>query len=816
MYKYLNLFSISMFFVSLCMIYANWSTKKNKKNTITLMILITIVVYQVLLTTNYFNKILLQYNSQILIMLLILNLSLYKLKNNKFKLIIGINYTLTLFPIVKAFRNDVILYDEIVILYMLITIIYMLSKCIYKNKLSISSNIILVLWMLNLTISLLIKERIDTYYTYNILNIISALIILTKVYSIYIKDVKVNMKKLYKKIEIYNEEIIKNEESLDINKNINKAIKDNLNKKKKLLNTILDQSNKCVILIDNLGYIVNEDESFFNMWREYKNFEDKISLEQFLNKSIKNKEKFLRYLSLLDKDVQKIKGEFESNDGRFFDCTYCKIVIDERDVGFICYVEDTTYKKNSEIKIKENKLKYKKIVDNIPYCVLLTEENRIVYNNNKIDNINFSDKLIKNIIFNSDLVGEFSYNDETDQKVFMNIERANFIDNKSKKNVIAIRDITQYKYLLEKLKINKLKYESLVNIIPEGIYISNLNNEIIYANSRFIEMAASDNIKDINKNIVLTSSKNHENIKFQRCHLNKGDKDIYIECGATVLDVNRKLNVVGIVRDITKQVETELIEIEIEKQKREHKIKSEFFINMSHELKTPLNVISSANQLISILYKDEINSNENSQLSKTVKSIKQNSDILMDIINNIMDLSKLELNFYENSKDYYNIVTLVEDAAVGFTKCMNLNNIELFFDTDEEERISFVDPKDIEKIVLTLVTLVLKYSNKNSRVDILITSKKNKSTISIRNRGGYDYNRYINDKDRRILDISVSLAKHLIVLYNGKIDIKTDSDKNIEITIDLKLENDIKYYKNIVKDDNETIVYQRYLNMCNF
>ena len=51
----------------------------------------------------------------------------------------------------------------------------------------------------------------------------------------------------------------------------------------------------------------------------------------------------------------------------------------------------------------------------------------------------------------------------------------------------------------------------------------------------------------------------------------------------------------------------------------------------------------------------------------------------MDIINNIMDLSKLELNFYEkNSKDYYNIVTLVEDAAVGFTKCMNLNNIELF------------------------------------------------------------------------------------------------------------------------------------------
>ena len=40
-------------------------------------------------------------------------------------------------------------------------------------------------------------------------------------------------------------------------------------------------------------------------------------------------------------------------------------------------------------------------------------------------------------------------------------------------------------------------------------------------------------------------------------------------------------------------------------------------------------------------------------------------------------------------------------------------------------------------------------------------------------------NKYINDKDRRILDIAVSLAKHIIVIYNGKIDIKTDSDKNI-------------------------------------
>ena len=83
-------------------------------------------------------------------------------------------------------------------------------------------------------------------------------------------------------------------------------------------------------------------------------------------------------------------------------------------------------------------------------------------------------------------------------------------------------------------------------------------------------------------------------------------RDRHIECGGTIIEVNKKLNVVGIVRDITKQVKAELMEIEIEKQKIANKIKSEFFINMSHELKTPLNVISSSNQLMSILHKENI------------------------------------------------------------------------------------------------------------------------------------------------------------------------------------------------------------------
>src|SRR5699024_11871402 len=101
--------------------------------------------------------------------------------------------------------------------------------------------------------------------------------------------------------------------------------------------------------------------------REYKSFKGNLSLLEFLNNSVKNKDKFLQYINLLDKKTDKLKGEFEGNDGRYFSCTYCKLIIDDNEVGFVCYIEDITYKKKSEMKIKDNKMKYKKIVDNIPY-----------------------------------------------------------------------------------------------------------------------------------------------------------------------------------------------------------------------------------------------------------------------------------------------------------------------------------------------------------------------------------------------------------------------------------------------------------------
>ena len=343
MYKYINLFSISIFLTSTYILYANWTAKRNKKNTMILMTLITIVVYQFKIIIKGSDINLLQYNSQILMMLLILKLNLYKLKNHNLKLVMNMNYILSLLPILVSTNYKLIEYNRLVLLYMLMATVYMFSISIYNYSLSKNSKIILILNLSYIAICLLVKKNIYIANMGYILELMSSMMILRYIYTIYIKESELKNIKLSKKISLFRDEIINDNEKLEINKNISMAIKENLDKKNKLLNTILDQSNKCVILIDNLGNIVNEDEGFYNMWREYKSFDGELSLLKFLDNSVKNKDKFLKYLRLLDKKTDKLKGEFEGKDGRYFACTYCKIIIDDNEIGFICYIEDITY-----------------------------------------------------------------------------------------------------------------------------------------------------------------------------------------------------------------------------------------------------------------------------------------------------------------------------------------------------------------------------------------------------------------------------------------------------------------------------------------
>lgn len=824
MFKYINIGTMSLFFMSLYIIYGNWSGNKSKKNSLLLSLLLITIICRIFFITydNPKNIINLSYTYEIFIILFVVTLKVKDIKNSKIDIFIFMNYLVGLLSLVVYSLNIDYLYKQLISMYMLMTTLYLFYM---SNTYSLSRKykIISVLYFAHISGSLLLYNNISLVNIGYIIDFTLSILLFNDVFKIKIKNIVRNNITTIEKLENHNAKICSNEDKVYINKNITETLNGRLNKKENLLNTILGQCNKCVIVIDNNGYIVNEDESFSKMWKEYKNYKYELQLGTFLTNHIKKPEKFLHYINEVNELGISIEREIEGNDERIFNCIYSPCKINDNNIGTICYITDITYRRKSEIKIKENNAKYKTIVDNIPYPIILTDENSIIYDNEKYENVNLDKFEIEKITLMNLDQGEINYYCNGKQNVCLNIDRVSFSDDESTKNLVVIRDITHYKQLLTKVKSSKEKYESLVNLIPEGIYILDFETKTpSYANEVFLDMANSSSIEEIkleeiSEGMVINSINSNESIKFCRKTIkNKDNQEMHIECGGMVIDVNKKLKVVGIIRDVTEQVKSELIEIEIEKKKIEYKNKNEFFVNMSHELKTPLNLILSSNQLLEAVCKDEIQSNPKGEIKNVVSSVKKNSYLVMGLINNIMDLSKLEQDFHQYTKDYYNMVDIVEEISINFSKHIEEKEIDIVFDTDEEEKIINIDPDDIEKVILTLLSSIIRYSDVGSLINVELKKEDNNDVIEIKNEGGYDYSKYNSDLERRSLDIAIEVAKQIIELYSGSINIKTSDNRCITITVEIRTEKNKDKYKERTKLINEDIIYSDYIRMCNF
>lgn len=817
---YINIISVSLFIMSLYVLYSRFSVNKTDKNFMLLQNIIMILLLKVVYIIHNESLISLNYAFQGIVILSILQINIKENKSKINKFIIYLNlilgYALLIFHNLAQFKSYMIFISILVVINTIC--ISMINFIRYKiNLLNVFSIILmafeLCLYILNPTNS---SIKVINYS----LEIICSIYIFYKIFNTNLKE-RYNIKiEINDKLQKSNFKLKEVKENLKLNGNITNTISESIKRKQDLLKLIIGENKTCTFIIDKDGYILSEDKSFTNMWECYSEYNYKIELNMFLNDSIKDKNKFLKCIekTIQGKDVE---CEIRGKEGRIFKCIYAPFLVGSQNIGTICAMTDITYKKTSEIKIKENNIKYGKIVDTIPYTILITDENRILYNNNKNKNVDFYRDNMKEILLNNFITGEISYKNESNEEYCLNIDRAKFNDGESEKSLIVIRDITEYRKLLETVEYSKEKYESLVNVIPEGIYISDIDNKNInYCNKVLSESLQFNDFNVINLKDELNlqvANKNAENINFKRKSIkDKYGQDTYIECGEMLIEINKKMNKIGIVRDITEQVKAENIEREIEIKKKEHKIKSEFFVNISHELKTPLNVITSSNQLLEIMNKEYITKNPNSEISKSVEIVKKHTYMLMGLIDNIMDLAKLESKFHECNKDNYNIVSIVEDVCDEFSKYVSVNGIEILFDTDEEERIADVDPDDIEKIILTLLSMVIRYSYSNSIINVDLSSTRGKTNIAIKNKGGYDYDRYINDQERRSLDIGVTVAKSIIELYNGKVDIKVGSKKDIEIDIEIEVNENMQEYKRRVKLDGDDFIYTEYLRMCNF
>lgn len=223
--------------------------------------------------------------------------------------------------------------------------------------------------------------------------------------------------------------------------------------------------------------------------------------------------------------------------------------------------------------------------------------------------------------------------------------------------------------------------------------------------------------------------------------------------------------------------------------------KNNYFINLSHELRTPLNVINSIEQLIRSICNSEKELTKD-KLESYMDIMKNNTDRLLNLINNIIDTSKIENGKYKLNKEEKDIVFVVEEATLSLKESIESSGIDLIFDTEVEEKIINCDKYDIERCIVNLVSNAQKFTPKGGSIRVNIEDLKDFVKITVEDTGiGIEkkYHNIIFDRFNQIVDehgenkggsgLGLTITKHIIDLHEGRIKVESEKNKGTKFTI---------------------------------
>ena len=252
-----------------------------------------------------------------------------------------------------------------------------------------------------------------------------------------------------------------------------------------------------------------------------------------------------------------------------------------------------------------------------------------------------------------------------------------------------------------------------------------------------------------------------------------------------------------------------------------NKAQGEFLVNISHELKTPLNVIFSTAQLFDLYCRRGSFDDNKESIIKYIESIKQNSYRLSKLINNIVDLSKIEAGFFKLNLSNNNIVEVVEEIVMSVTNLTDSKGLNIIFDTNIEEKIIACDIEMIERIVLNLLSNAIKFSDEGAGIFVEVKDKNEFVEISVKDNGigiEDDHLDMIFDRFKQVdkslsrnaegTGVGLSLVKSIVELHGGSINVKSEIGKGSEFTVILPSRNAINesmLYNSKVRSENESI-----------
>ncbi|GKU27392.1 sensor histidine kinase [Clostridium folliculivorans] len=375
----------------------------------------------------------------------------------------------------------------------------------------------------------------------------------------------------------------------------------------------------------------------------------------------------------------------------------------------------------------------------------------------------------------------------------------------------AIVKAEKYKNILEKLIESKELYKKLINMLPDGISIHD-GNTYFFVSESYARMLGYDNPKDlVGKRLEEVLGKENQELKKQRVESLLSEDKMFLrgeykfltrqgiskhfESTSLRFLNNNNLNILSSIRDITDKKRVKESRLLLERAIEDDKLKTEFFSNMSHELRTPLNILLSSLQLIS-MYTDTNEDVNIPSIRKYTSIMRQNCYRLLRLINNLLDITKIDSGFYTLNMRNYDIVKIVEDITLSVAEYIKEKGIEIIFDTDIEEKILGFDADKIERVILNLLSNAVKFTKSSGKIEVSIQALVDCVYITVRDTGsGIPKDKLNNIFDRFMqvdkslskrsegTGIGLALVKSLVDMHGGSITVESEYGEYTQFNI---------------------------------
>ena len=535
--------------------------------------------------------------------------------------------------------------------------------------------------------------------------------------------------------------------------------------KKEMFDKILETTIDGFFMLDKKGGFIKVNQAYQKMLGYSKERLLEMELDDIcVLKSKGEINKALTQVMTFGKD--KYESWHQAKDGSIINLEITATYLDDiKDGVFVCFGRDITIRKEKEQQLKVSEAKFRSYIENAPYGIVVVNSAGIYTEVNpkaceisgdkaqdilgsKIGRVGSTldtkkaQALFEELKEKGQAQKELVFQQDSKTKVDVEV---NAVKINEDKYIGFAEDITQRKEVERKIKSERDKLKKYFEITQAIVMRLDINKEVKEINKNGCKIIGYERKEVIGKNWINEFVKKEDRDKteyvFKKAYQDKevinGENTIITKSGAEK-DIFWNSNILTDQDDKVTGILTlgvDLTEIKSLREELEYsKLQVQFFSNLSHELKTPLNLIFSAHQMLE-LEQNKLPADKREKFAQYLDVIAKNGNRLLRLVNNILDMHKFESDDFTLDVGNYDLVKVVENVAFSIREYIEQKGRKFEFNSELESQVLSCDPFHIERVLLNLLSNAIKFSEKGDKIEIKLIDLEEQVRLVVEDTG---------------------------------------------------------------------------------